>query len=128
MFFICLSAAQPINAANFTVNSTADAQDAAAGNGVCETAIGNGVCTLRAAITEANALPGDDTITLPAGTYAQSLSAPNENSNAGGDFDVTSNITINGAGAGSTFIEGNIATTERVIHFPSGWSHCVVTT
>lgn len=55
------------HAATFTVNSTADAVDAALGDGVCATA--GGQCTLRAAIQEANALAGADTITLPAGTY-----------------------------------------------------------
>ena len=52
-------------AAVFTVNNSADVVDANPGNGVCETAPGNGVCTLRAAIQEANALAGDDTITFP---------------------------------------------------------------
>ncbi len=45
------------------VNSTGDAGDAAAGDGVCETSTA-GVCTLRAAIQEANAFAGTDTITF----------------------------------------------------------------
>ncbi len=61
-------------------------------------------------------MPGDDIITLPAGTYTQSLTGV-EDANAGGDFDITTGITINGAGAGGAFVEGNTATTERVIHF-----------
>ncbi|HEX7830206.1 MAG TPA: Calx-beta domain-containing protein, partial [Thermoanaerobaculia bacterium] len=48
------------NAATFTVNNTGDAADAAAGNGTCATS--GGVCTLRAALNEANALAGTDTI------------------------------------------------------------------
>jgi CSLREA domain-containing protein len=52
----------PVYAATFTVNSTGDGGDATPGDGVCETATGNGVCTLRAAIQEANALAGTDTI------------------------------------------------------------------
>jgi CSLREA domain-containing protein len=44
------------------VNSTGDGSDASEGNGVCETAPGNGICTLRAAIQEANALVGTNTI------------------------------------------------------------------
>lgn len=47
-------------AATFTVNSTADDDDASPGNGVCQTA--GGACTLRAAIQEANALAGPHTI------------------------------------------------------------------
>ena len=44
------------------MNSTGDGSDASEGNGVCETAPGNGICTLRAAIQEANALVGTNTI------------------------------------------------------------------
>jgi CSLREA domain-containing protein len=44
----------------FTVNSTADANDATPGDRVCLTA--GGVCTLRAAIDEANRHSGPDTI------------------------------------------------------------------
>jgi CSLREA domain-containing protein len=47
-------------AATFTVNSTADGGDAIPGNGNCDDAATG--CTLRAAIMEANALAGVDTI------------------------------------------------------------------
>jgi CSLREA domain-containing protein len=57
-------------AATFTVNSPADVPDVKPGDGICETAPGNGVCTLRAAIQEANMIPGPDTIVLqPNTTY-----------------------------------------------------------
>ena len=51
-------------AATFTVDSTADTVDFSAGDGVCDTddSTGDGPCTLRAAIAEANALAGADTI------------------------------------------------------------------
>src|SRR5712692_6974704 len=60
------------HAATFTVNSFADGVDAVPGDGCCSTAAGvcAGVCTLRAAIQEANARGGADTIVLPGGTYA----------------------------------------------------------
>ncbi|MEX0682627.1 MAG: dockerin type I domain-containing protein [Dehalococcoidia bacterium] len=48
-------------AATSTVNSTGDGGDVVAGDGVCETATA-GECTLRAAIEEANAFAGTDTI------------------------------------------------------------------
>lgn len=48
------------HAATFTVDSTAETSDASAGDGVCD--IGDGSCTLRAAVEEANALAGADTI------------------------------------------------------------------
>src|SRR5437867_12917593 len=48
---------RPVGAApaglTFTVDSNSDVTDAQPGNGVCDT--GGGVCTLRAAVTEANA-------------------------------------------------------------------------
>ncbi|MBL8140554.1 MAG: CSLREA domain-containing protein [Acidobacteria bacterium] len=59
------------NAATFVVNGTGDASDAVAGNGVCATA--GGVCTLRAAIQEANALAGADTITFSIASGLQSI-------------------------------------------------------
>src|SRR5687768_16131521 len=83
------------HAATFVVNTTADTADAAPGNGACADA--GGACSLRAAISEANALAGADIITLPAGTYTQSLAAASEDANAGGDWDITTPITINGA-------------------------------
>jgi hypothetical protein len=48
-------------------DDTADAVDAAPGDGVCAT--GRATCTLRGAIMDANALPGADDIGRPAGTY-----------------------------------------------------------
>ena len=59
------------SAAIFVVNTTADTQDAVAGDGIC--ADSGGACSLRAAITEANALAGADIITLPVGTYTTTL-------------------------------------------------------
>ena len=47
-------------AATFTVNSTADSSDASPGDSVCDD--GTGACTLRAAIEEANASLGLNTI------------------------------------------------------------------
>jgi len=77
-------------AATFVVNSTADAVDAAPGDGACATA--GGACTLRAAVQEANG-PGQygegrvNTITLPAGTYVLTIPGQSEPASAG-DLDV----------------------------------------
>jgi CSLREA domain-containing protein len=114
------SASAVSSAATFIVNTTADTQDAAPGNGLC--ADSGGLCSLRAAITEANALAGADTITLPAGTYTQALVAPNEDANAGGDLDITSSININGAGSESSIVQANAlfdVAAERVFHVVS---------
>jgi CSLREA domain-containing protein len=113
--------ASPTPASGFVVNTTADTQDAAPGNGTCADAAG--ACSLRAAITEANALAGADTITVPAGTYTESLVAGNEDANAGGDFDITTPMTINGAGAAATIIQADAApntATERLFHVLPG--------
>lgn len=91
-----------ISAATFDVNTTADTQDAAPGNGFCRDAANN--CSLRAAITEANALAGNDTINVPAGTYTQSIKHWGEDNNAGGDWDIRSNITIVGTGRAGTIV------------------------
>ena len=47
-------------AATFTVNSTGDAPDSNTADGICDDGSGN--CTLRAAIEQANASAGTDTI------------------------------------------------------------------
>ena len=99
-----LATAAPSPAAMFTVNSTADAVDAVPGDGTCATA--QSVCTLRAAIMEANALMGADTITLPAGTFPITLTGRNEDLGATGDFDITDDLTITGATDGMTLING----------------------
>jgi CSLREA domain-containing protein len=96
----------PVAAATpLLVNSTADAVDAAPGNGTCATSLGQ--CTLRAAIQEANALAGADTITLPAGTYNLTIPGASELLGATGDLNVSDNLTINGAGMGATIIDAN---------------------
>ena len=86
--------------ARFTVNSTADARDASAGDGVCRTVAG--ACTLRAAIQEANARPGADEIQLPGGTYTLGIAGQNQNDATSGDLDITDSVTITGSGAGTT--------------------------
>jgi CSLREA domain-containing protein len=118
IFLVSLSAAR---AATFSVNTTADTQDALAGNGVC--ADTNGQCSFRAAISEANAFAGNDTINLPSGQYTQTLVSVDEDQNAGGDWDIRSNITINGTGSGTTVLQAaaTVGTaTERVLDVRSG--------
>src|SRR5919197_1300453 len=85
------------HAASFTVDSTADAVDAAPGDGACAPA--GGTCTLRAAVQETNALGGTNTINVPAGTYTLTLAGVDEDAAASGDLDVTGgSLTIEGAG------------------------------
>ena len=63
------AAAQP--GAILIVNSTADGGDSAPGNGIC--AASGGACTLRAAIQEANALAGTDTIQFAIASGVQTI-------------------------------------------------------
>lgn len=100
-------AVQPVWAITFTVNSTADAVDINIGNGICRTSANT--CTLRAAIQEANAtLPGD-TIQVPAGTYQITRAPAGDNGDDTGDLDILSPLTIIGAGAAGTIVDGGQA-------------------
>ena len=99
-------------AATFVVNSTADQSDAVPGNGFCS--VMTGICTLRAAIQEANALAGPDTIQLPANLYALSIAGVGEEMAATGDLDIRDDLTIDGAAAGTTFVDAS--TLDRVFH------------
>src|SRR5262245_21361458 len=95
----------PALAATFAVDSTDDATDATPGDGQCATKAGG--CTVRAAIQEANALPGSDSIRLPSGTFLIAREGADDDQCIDGDLDITSSITINGDSASGTFIDGN---------------------
>lgn len=103
---LLLLAVARVDAATYTVNSTADGDDANKGNLVCATA--GGVCTLRAAISEANASfgSGPHTVAIPAGTYVLTGTG-DEDSNITGDLDILKPMTISGAGVDLTIIDGN---------------------
>lgn len=90
--------------APFDVNSTEDVVDASPGDGLCAT--GGGVCTLRAAVQEANASAGADTINVPAGTYALTIPGNHEDLAAKDDLDILDDLIISGAGEVSTIIDG----------------------
>ncbi len=98
-----LASGLSVRAAVITVNSTADDLTV------------NGNCTLREAIQSANtdsavdacaAGSGDDVIDLPAGTYTITIVGSGEDANATGDFDILTNLAINGAAAGTTIVDG----------------------
>ncbi|HLO33280.1 MAG TPA: Ig-like domain repeat protein [Anaerolineales bacterium] len=97
----------PAWAATFTVTKTADTND-----GVCDAD-----CSLREAISAANAAAGVDTVTIPAGTYQLTLAnagGVNEDNNVTGDLDILDSISINGAGSGSTIIQAGTNTTNGI--------------
>jgi hypothetical protein len=112
--------AWPAAAATFTVTSQLDIPDSGI-NGLCR-AGPEMLCTLRAAVQEANATPAvADTIVLPAGVYELDTTTPgaaDEDVAATGDLDVTSAITIQGAGADVTIVQagGDGIPEDRVLH------------
>ncbi len=82
--------AAPGHAVTFVVNTIADTADAVPGDGRC--ADSGGACSLRAAVQEANALAGPDTIQLGAATYVLSGAAGDDLA-VSGDLDITSPIS-----------------------------------
>ena len=58
---------------------------------------------------EANALAGADEIVLEEGNYQLLLTGSNESAATSGDLDVTQDLTITGAGAKTTAIDGDAA-------------------
>jgi CSLREA domain-containing protein len=103
--FARAAAAQPAAALKFHVNTTVDAHDAHPGDGRCADAAGQ--CTLRAAIEEADAARAGRavTISVPAGYYRLTLGPLD----VGGGASRALNITVDGAGPGSTVISGDHA-------------------
>jgi hypothetical protein len=110
-------------AAEFTVNSGFDQSDLEPGNGLCVAYLvvfppfALPFCTLRAAIEEANALPGPDIINIPSGNYLLDIAGINEDNGATGDLDITDPLLIRGKGVASTFIDGNRL--DRVFDIPN---------
>ncbi len=98
------------------VDVTSDAVDANPGDGDCRSA--SGACTLRAAVMEANALPGRQEIVIPPGTYTLTLTGSDEDSAATGDLDITGNVSIVGSGADRTSISASAL--DRVFHVLPG--------
>ncbi len=103
----------------FPVNSGLDVNDLDPGNGLCVAYFTPIMppflipsCTLRAAVEEANALPGADIIKLGSGSYQFTIEGTDEDQAATGDLDITDSVTIIGKGADKTFIDA--ATLDRV--------------
>jgi large repetitive protein len=94
----------------FSVTTSDDHPDSNVGDGVCETEFG--VCSLRAAVQEANLLPGSHTINVPGGSYGVEFGfAGGEDAAAEGDLDISGTVAIIGAGSDgvgpSTLIYGS---------------------
>ena len=105
-FSACAGPVRVLGASILTVNTTTDAVDANTSDGVCATS--GGLCSLRAAVQQANATGGGNTILVPAGTYPLTL-AGIDTTAAAGDLDVTDVLTISGAGANVTVVDSQVA-------------------
>jgi hypothetical protein len=118
-FLLALTSPAKADYTVFTVNDTADLPDLTPGDGVCGSR--KGTCTLRAAVQESNAYCGGDygceeTIILPAGTFKLTRVGTDDNAFRG-DLDITGFVTIRGAGAADTVIDGNGAVlNDRIFH------------
>ncbi len=96
-------------ARTFSVANYSDQVDDNPGDGICHAASGSassGYCTLRAAIMEANASPGVDTINLAGGNYVLTLSGT-DNTAKTGDLDITEAVNIYGSTLSAVSISGS---------------------
>lgn len=87
----------------FTVNSFFDTVDANPGDGSALDSFG--ATSLRAAIIEANANPGTDTIELSGGLFALMIEGTDEDGAVSGDLDVTESLIITGQASQTTRID-----------------------
>lgn len=95
LVFGCALAPTPARAASFVVTSSKDLPDLVAGDGNCLTEEDD--CTLRAAVQEANALAGDDSISLGAGRARV----------VGGGLVITDNLSITGEAMDRSAVQGD---------------------
>ena len=105
---VALATAVDAHSATFTVMRTDDPQP-----GACDSD-----CSLREAVLAADAGSGGDTIVLPAGHFRLGIAGTAEDAAATGDLDLTKNVTIAGAGARATTIDG--LGIDRVLDVASG--------
>jgi CSLREA domain-containing protein len=111
---LAFARAPAARAASLAVTTTADSLAA------------DGKCSLREAIRAVNAQATVDTcagagstrIDLPAGTYTLGLAGADEDAALTGDLDIRRGVTIAGAGAGATIVDG--AQLDRVIDIIEG--------
>jgi len=95
------AAATPLVRDELKVYDAGDGADAVPGDGICETAVGNGVCTLRAAIQEANALPGPDMVTI--------MTTSTISMTSGAGILISDDLIVQSGNPGTAFISGQLA-------------------
>lgn len=109
-----LALAAAAQAATFAVNDTTDAIDASPGDGVCATRFES--CTLRAAVMEANALPGHDRIEMAPGVYHLTLSDPSDGGEHAGDLDLHESVDLVGGAVNQVIVDADEQSRVFEIH------------
>lgn len=128
---VLLTRAPQVNgepSATFSVNQLTDGLDANLADNLCDTnlATAGNQCSLRAAIQQANATPGTDTITFAFTNVHKLTRAGIDNTAVNGDLDITDSIiirgrtpqtTIDGGGLDKVFsvFTSNTATFENLV-------------
>lgn len=111
IFALILTTVSASQAATFTVDSAVDSHDTNPGDGYCHS--GWAICSLRAAIEEANALPGSDVI-----NFDSSFEAPNAPKTIflkHGQLEIHDSVKIFGPGARQLAVDGNQKTRVLLI-------------
>lgn len=103
-----ITVTQTTDIVNGTVSSVAALIGSDGGDGI----------SLREAILAVNNGSGGDVILIDPGTYTLSFGSAGEDAAAGGDLDILKDVTITGAGAATTVIDGNGI--DRVFEVVSG--------
>ena len=98
---LCVAMPTIVQAATITVNTTTDALHGSGGSG-CTT---GGLCSLRDAVIYANTHNGT-VITLPSGLYKLTIPPNNTFDGTAGHLILAADMTINGAGASTTTVDG----------------------
>ncbi len=93
------------------------------GDGLDTTPLGDGVCnpcTLRAAIQEANAYPGEDTIDLAGYDIVLTRPGLHENESVDGDLDIKDHLIIRGSKGNGARNTINGSNQDRIFHILNG--------
>lgn len=104
-------------AQTFVVDETSDFPDLHPGDGECSgifSGLGIG-CSLRAAVMEANAKPGNDLIRVPSGRYVLTRFAPEDATGINHsvrDLDITESVTIEGMSGANTHLDAILQRTN----------------
>ncbi len=119
IILIVFAIPSPTEAFGYLVDSSADIPDGDVSDNTCDTASPGTECTLRAAVMQANAHAGPDTITVPAGTYILTRVGADDTA-ALGDLDITDDVFIASSGGTAILDANSLVTSDRVFEVLNG--------